>query len=92
MLVMLLVIDQALHNIRSNPSGNDPSIAKIASGQMYIASEVETKDGEEWIKLHPQTLHTHRLPDKPCWMAVYLNNETHFLKRVDNISTDSEDK
>lgn len=54
---------------------------------MYIASEVVTKEGEEWIKLHPQTLHTYRLPDKPCWMAVYLQNETQFLKRVDTLST-----
>ena len=77
-------VDQALHNIRSNPSASEQSIAKIASGQMYIASEVMTKEGEEWIKLHPQTLHTHRLPDKSCWMAVYLNNETHFLKRMDS--------
>lgn len=75
--------DQALHNVRSSPSASEPSIAKIASGQMYIASEVVTREDEEWIRLHPQTLHTHRLPDKPCWLAVFLKNETHFLKRVD---------
>ena len=74
------MVDQALHNIRSNPSASDPSIAKIASGQMYIASEVVKKEDEEWIRLHPQTLHTYRLPDKPCWIAVYIKNETHFLK------------
>ena len=78
-------VDQALHNIRSNPSASDPSIAKIASGQMYIASEVVKKEDEEWIRLHPQTLHTYRLPDKPCWIAVYIKNETHFLKRVESV-------
>ena len=79
------MVDQALHNIRSSPSTSDVSIAKIESGQMYIASEVVEKEGEEWIRLHPQTLHTYRLPDKPCWMAVFLKNETHFLKRVDSM-------
>ena len=79
------MVDQALHNIRSSPSTSDVSIAKIVSGQMYIASEVVEKEGEEWIRLHPQTLHTYRLPDKPCWMAVFLQNETHFLKRVDSM-------
>ena len=79
------MVDQALHNIRSSPSTSDVSISKIVSGQMYIASEVVEKEGEEWIRLHPQTLHTYRLPDKPCWMAVFLKNETHFLKRVDSM-------
>ena len=79
------MVDQALHNIRSSPSTSDVSIEKIVSGQMYIASEVVEKEGEEWIRLHPQTLHTYRLPDKPCWMAVFLKNETHFLKRVDSM-------
>ena len=69
--------------MRSSPSAADLSIAKIASGQMYIASEVVKKEDEEWIRLHPQTLHTYRLPDKPCWIAVYLKNETRFLKKVD---------
>ncbi|KNB46852.1 calcium/calmodulin protein kinase [Blastocystis sp. subtype 4] len=77
--------DQALHNVRPSPSASDVSIAKIASGQMYIACEVVEKEGEEWIRLHPQTLHTHRLPDKPCWIAVYLKNEAHFLKRVESV-------
>lgn len=79
--------DQALHNVRSSPSASEPSIAKIASGQMYIASEVVTREDEEWIRLHPQTLHTHRLPDKPCWLAVYLKNESHFLKRVETLGS-----
>lgn len=79
--------DQALHNVRSSPSASEPSIAKIASGQMYIASEVVTRDDEEWIRLHTQTLHTHRLPDKPCWLAVYLKNESHFLKRVETLGS-----
>lgn len=52
---------------------------------MYIASEVVKKEDEEWIRLHPQTLHTYRLPDKPCWIAVYIKNETHFLKRVESV-------
>lgn len=52
---------------------------------MYIASEVVKKEDEEWIRLHPQTLHTYRLPDKPCWIAVYIKNETHFLKRMENV-------
>lgn len=74
-----------MHNVRPSPSASDVSIAKIASGQMYIACEVVEKEGEEWIRLHPQTLHTHRLPDKPCWIAVYLKNEAHFLKRVESV-------
>ena len=53
---------------------------------MYIASEVVKKEDEEWIRLHPQTLHTYRLPDKPCWIAVYIKNETHFLKEVDDFT------
>ena len=82
-------IDQALHNVRSSPSTSEQSIAKIASGQMYIASEVISKDNEVWIKLHPQTLHTHRLPDKPCYMAVTLNNGNNFLKRVESIKKEN---
>ena len=76
-------VDKALHNVRSSPSAAEGSIAKIPSGQMYVASEVVEKDGEQWIRLHQQTLHSHRLPDKPCWMAVQLKAEEQFLKRVD---------
>lgn len=69
--------------MRSSASTSDASIAKIPSGQMYVASEVVDKEGEQWIRLHQQTLHTHRLPDKPCWMAVCLKAEEQFLKRVE---------
>ena len=53
--------------------------------EWFINSFVVKKEDEEWIRLHPQTLHTYRLPDKPCWIAVYIKNETHFLKRVESV-------
>ena len=76
-------LDKALHNVRPSPSAAETSIAKIPSGQMYVASEVVDKEGEQWIRLHQQTLHSHRLPDKPCWLAVHLKTGEQFLKHVD---------
>lgn len=79
------MVDQALHNIRSSPSTSDVSIAKIVSGQMYIASEVVEKEGEEWIRLHPQTLPHVPLAGQAMLDGCVLKNETHFLKRVDSM-------
>ena len=57
----------------------------FADSRLRVKGRFVKKEDEEWIRLHPQTLHTYRLPDKPCWIAVYIKNETHFLKRVESV-------